>query len=364
MIVNPLMAGYSISLHATEAAAGLTGGIMYLGSLFTRPAAGHLADRISKYRLTMAGLLIMAVSFAGYLISGNVYLLDVWRVMSGIGYSICSIAITTWIAQLFDRDHVGQGMGFYGMINAVAMATAPMIASVLEKAGGFRLAFSFAILFLIFSFILIQFVRNRGKSLQTQKEADQEMDRHPIVLRSVVPIALIIMLFTIPFFATSSFIYEYMNIRNPGLNAALFFPFYAGFLLILRMSLKNQFDKKPFGLFLWFSLISSVLCCICLTWPLNLAVLILSGFFMAGGYGIMCSECQSTAILLAKPEESGLANSTYYIGIDCGLMLGPVIGGQLMEFLPIDWFYPCLVLTALGIALVYSLNRKKLSKVH
>lgn len=40
-----------------------------------------------------------------------------------------------------------------------------------------------------------------------------------------------------------------------------------------------------------------------------------AALFMAGGYGIMCSVCQSTAILLAGPEHRGLANSTYYIRI-------------------------------------------------
>lgn len=40
-----------------------------------------------------------------------------------------------------------------------------------------------------------------------------------------------------------------------------------------------------------------------------------AALFMAGGYGIMCSVCQSTAILLAGPERRGLANSTYYIRI-------------------------------------------------
>ncbi|MCI8645576.1 MAG: hypothetical protein HFE76_02000 [Firmicutes bacterium] len=35
--------------------------------------------------------------------------------------------------------------------------------------------------------------------------------------------------------------------------------------------------------------------------------------FMAGGYGIMCSVAQSTAILLAGEGRRGLANSTYMV---------------------------------------------------
>lgn len=81
--------------------------------------------------------------------------------------------------------------------------------------------------------------------------------------------------------------------------------------------------------------------------------------FMAGGYGIMCSVCQSTAILLAGKEKRGLANSTYYIGLDLGMALGPIIGGLLYEHLDIRFFYPVLSLTVPLALATYWLNRRK-----
>lgn len=68
----------------------------------------------------------------------------------------------------------------------------------------------------------------------------------------------------------------------------------------------------------------------------------------------MCSVCQSTAILLAGKEKRGLANSTYYIGLDLGMALGPILGGALYGSLDIRYFYPALLATVpLGI-LVYA----------
>lgn len=58
-------------------------------------------------------------------------------------------------------------------------------------------------------------------------------------------------------------------------------------------------------------------------------VMLLAAVFMSGGYGVMCSVCQSTAILLAGSGKCGLANSTYYIGLDLGMALGPILGGVL-----------------------------------
>lgn len=84
--------------------------------------------------------------------------------------------------------------------------------------------------------------------------------------------------------------------------------------------------------------------------------------FMAGGYGIMYSVCQSKAILLAGKGKRGLANSTFYIGLDLGMALGPIIGGVLYGHVDIIYFYPILVITApLGI-LVYWISYYKTVK--
>ena len=74
----------------------------------------------------------------------------------------------------------------------------------------------------------------------------------------------------------------------------------------------------------------------------------------------MSSVCQSTAMLLAGKENRGLANSTYYIGLDLGMALGPMIGGALYGGLDIRWFYPVLMLTVPLAVLVYLAAGKQL----
>ena len=55
--------------------------------------------------------------------------------------------------------------------------------------------------------------------------------------------------------------------------------------------------------------------------------LLLATICMAGGYGIMCSVSQAAAVTITGAERRGLANSTYYIGLDLGMALGPILGG-------------------------------------
>ena len=82
---------------------------------------------------------------------------------------------------------------------------------------------------------------------------------------------------------------------------------------------------------------------------------------MAGGYGIMSSVCQSRAIVVAGREHAGLGNSTYYIGLDLGMALGPILGGVLYGGLPIAAFYPVLSLAVPAGLLVFWFSRRVLA---
>ena len=94
----------------------------------------------------------------------------------------------------------------------------------------------------------------------------------------------------------------------------------------------------------------------------NNAEMLMAAAFMAGGYGIMCSVCQSNAILVAGKGRRGLANSTYYMGLDLGMTLGPVIGGMLMGNISVKWFYPDLLVTIPLCFLVYVVMKIKRQK--
>lgn len=73
--------------------------------------------------------------------------------------------------------------------------------------------------------------------------------------------------------------------------------------------------------------------------------MLIAAIFMAGGTGIINSVCQSTALLLAPKNKRGLANSTFYIGIDLGMALGPIIAGIFYEHFSLDLFYPLFFFT-------------------
>ncbi len=58
---------------------------MNLCSLFCRPFVGNLADRISKYRLSFIGAVLMTVACLGYMTASDPYVVIFARMINGVG---------------------------------------------------------------------------------------------------------------------------------------------------------------------------------------------------------------------------------------------------------------------------------------
>ena len=360
MLVTPLITGFTESIGGSAAVMGFVGGLMNLCSLFCRPFAGNLADRLSKYRVSLIGAVFMSLACIGYILAPNEAVVVTARIINGIGFACCSVCMATWMSNMLPKEKIGSGMGVYGTMNALGMAVAPAIGVSVYQRFGYRIAFCIALVFSIAIIIVIQFIKDKGNPVQTEKTENIKpageitvKPRLQVVDVKVLPIAFIIMLFAIPYCATQSFLVTYAEVQNLPVTVSMFFPTYAIVLIVLRLTLRNLFDKLPFRVFLLSSCICELLAILLLAGMRNNIMMMLASVFLAGGYGIMSSVCQSTAMLLAGRAKRGLANSTYYIGVDLGMTLGPMIGGALYGGLDIRLFYPALMVTMPLAGVVY-----------
>lgn len=346
MLVTPLITGYSGNLGANAATMGMIGGLMNICSLFCRPFIGNLADKISKYKLSCVGAILMMIACIGYIAAWNPIVVMVFRIVNGVGFSCCSVCMSTWMSNLLPKEKIGSGMGMYGTMNALGMAIAPAIGVSVYQKMGYRASFLIATVFAILTTILVQFVQDKGEPvLSGEKSSVNDFKNLEIVDKKVIPVAIIIMLFAIPYCATQSFLVSYTSAKGLDITVSMFFPLYAVVLLILRLLMSNLFDKKSFSFFMVLSSISALISIAILMVMQNNTAMFFAAAFMAGGYGIMCSVCQTKAILLAGEGRRGLANSTYYVGLDLGMALGPIIGGVLYGNVNINYFYLFLAIT-------------------
>lgn len=358
MVVNPLINGYAKELGASSAFAGIIVGIMSLAAMFLRPVAGNLTDKFSKYRLSFIGGVLIFIGVMGYVLTLSSGWLLLFRLINGTGYVLCTVCMTTWLAFLVPRQHVGEAMGFYGLMNALAMALAPAVSINIYQKIGYRTSLLASAVSALLMIVAIQFVGDHAlpkKRVRTQKKSFK------IIQFNVLPVAILTTLFAIPYFVTQADIVTYVEQKHLIVAVGSYFLIYAVVLLIIRVGLKRYFDTVRFGVWFWLSLVSTAAYIILLAIMNNDWQMALAAALMASGYGIIYSVLQSTALLLAPIEEQGLASATFYLGLDIAMAFGPMISGVIDSALPIEWFYPVELVLVPLILVVYFIWRKRLN---
>ena len=382
MLANPIVAGYAESLGASGMLMGVVAGSMSFISLFCRPIAGNLSDKTSKRMLVAVGTVLYFAAGLLYYSANSPTMLIMARVINGVGFACCSVCLATWMSLLLPIRHMGAGMGLYGTMNALAMAVGPALGIRAQKYIGYRLTFLSSLVLAVIMLVSTLMVKNGGQSVR-KKQTDNMTGSSPTMngsvdengtshkrrfsIRSileprVVPLSLTFMMFAIAYFANQSFIMNYVETRHLPVSADLFFMFYAVALLVLRLGLRDLFDSKGFRFWLTVCSLGMVAMLACMTFLFNDWMLLLAAIFTAVGYGLMSSVTQAQAVVIAGRERSGIANSTYYAGIDLGMSVGPFVGGLVYGHLSAVWFYPVFMLTMPVAWLIYLLCVRRVSR--
>ena len=359
MFVTPLINGFALDLGVSTIFAGVITGMMSIISMFLRPVAGNLTDRFSKYQLSFIGGILIFIGVGGYCFSPSGTWLLIFRLINGVGFVLATVCMATWLSMLVPRANVGQAMGFYGLMNALAMAVAPAMSINLYKVIGYRWSLSIAALAALLMVIMIQFVGDKGQP--KQKQADQKQRKFKIIQRDSIPVGILIMLFAFPYFITQADIVMYATYRHLNISVGSFFIIYAIALLIIRTVLKKDFDTVRFGRWFWISIIAMIIFLIAATYMFNDWVMGLAALALAVGYGVIYSVLQSTALLLAPMEEQGLATATFYLGMDIAMAFGPMLGGVLAAKIPHNLFYLVLLIEIPFMIIVYLIYHKRLN---
>lgn len=359
MFVTPLINGYALSLGADSILAGIITGSMSIVSIFLRPIAGNLVDLYSKYCLSLIGGILILIGVSCYWLVNTSGLLILFRLINGTGFVLATICMTTWLAFLVPRRFVGEAMGFYGLMNALAMAVAPLIAINSYKVIGYRYSMMIASLAAVIMLIMIKFVKNHA--IPQNKLSLKNIKHIRIIQKDTIPVALLMLFFSIPYFATQADLVEYVAMRKLSVSVGYFFLIYALSLLIIRIWLKRFFDTIAFGFWFWLSLIAMIIFLISMAFMKNNFIMLIAAVALSIGYGVIYSINQTTALLLSPLDQQGLASSTVYLGLDLGMASAPILGGIIASTIPHFYFYPIMLIMVPFVLVIYFIYRKKLN---
>lgn len=122
MMLGPIMAGYCGSLGGSAVVMGLVAGMSNFAALLCRPFVGPAVDRCDRRMIGLLGMASMLVGAAVSALASNVWVLMFGRLFTGAGFAISSGTLSTWVASSLPHEHIGQGMGLYGMVQPICQA--------------------------------------------------------------------------------------------------------------------------------------------------------------------------------------------------------------------------------------------------
>ena len=248
-MIIPVLAGFTGSLGGSGLLMGTVAGMTNLVSIGFRIVSGQMVDRVAKKRLSLWGAALMGAGCLGCALTRGTELLLAARVVHGVGFACCSVGLSTWFSTLLPREKLGSGMGIYGTVQAVALAVAPSLGISVERWLGYRPVFWGAVISAALIVALSLAVREKGERVAA-RSGRGEGNRFRLVEPSVIPIALIVTLFTIPYTATQSFLVPIIKREGLAAHAELFFATYAIALVCMRVGFRNYFDRVPYRRFL------------------------------------------------------------------------------------------------------------------
>ena len=99
------------------------------------------------------GLFHFTAIFGGYLIAGTLTLFILFRIIHGVSFGMVTVSGNTIVIDIMPSSRRGEGLGYYGLANNIAMSIGPMFGLFLHDAGvSFATIFCYVIRFLYFRF--------------------------------------------------------------------------------------------------------------------------------------------------------------------------------------------------------------------
>lgn len=131
MVGQGLNSGTSVYLnHLGQGAtlAGILAAIFSAAAGITRIACGPLIDSAGRVVVMLGGTIFMVVGTALPVFVSDITIFSLCRILQGIGFSAATTAAATAASDVLPLSRLGEGVGYYGLGQALAMSIGPALA--------------------------------------------------------------------------------------------------------------------------------------------------------------------------------------------------------------------------------------------
>lgn len=344
-LLMPTLPFYLLDVfHTSKGMIGLVLSSYTIAVLAIRPFSGFLADKFSRKPMYIIAYFLFVSVFIGYLLAGVLTVFIAFRTFHGLAFGTVSTSGNTLVIDVMPSSRRGEGLGYYGATNNLAMAFGPMVGLFLQNTGSFDVIFYMAILFGCVGLFFTFFVKSPEKLPQMHQPIS--LDR--FILIKGIPAAVSLILITIPYGMTNTYIALYANELGLISNAGIFFFVMSVGLIFSRISSGKKVDHGHMTkiilqgyIIVIFGLIGEIFLKNASLWNeyFGYFLLFVIAFCLGYGYGTLIPALNMLFINLAPHHRRATANSTYLTSWDIGIGTGIFLGGYLSEWKSFTFMY-------------------------
>lgn len=130
----------SVFGFSTAVISGIVLALFGVFDSLVQPFAGRWSDRLSRRRVfILAGLLVLAVTNAAFVVSSSYLGLFAIRIVQGLGVGITVTASVALINEYSSIDNRGMNFGLFHALRLVGFGAGPLVAGFLVSEGPYRL---------------------------------------------------------------------------------------------------------------------------------------------------------------------------------------------------------------------------------
>lgn len=337
---------------------GLVTGIFMLSAILIRPFAGMLATKIDKKLLLILGILIIALSTGAYYLSSNISMLLIIRLFHGAGFGLATTYFTTLAAEIIPKDRRGEGIGYFGVGETVAISVGPMIGIMTLELYDFQRLFFGGMAVLFLAVIMAVFIKRAPKG----KELDKQVSgKFKLLEKRVLFPALLIFLIGIAAGGIMSFFSLYA-IEKEFTQVGMFFLLIAAASFIIRLLSGKLFDKYGLSIILIPGSILSIIGLVILYVAVSDSMFLIAAIFYGFGFGAIFPAIQTWCMNLVEEHEHEDAMASFFNFFDLGIGGGSFILGLVATVASYQAVYLVASIVygvVLGIYVVYSVIKRQ-----
>jgi len=330
----------TIYVHKVGGSTGLSGALVSIfafAAILGRVMSGILSDKYGKRRILLFGAALLLIGVVLPIILPSLQLLFLFRIIQGLGFAFLTTAASAVAADNIPLSRMGEGIGYFGMGQSLAIAFGASFGVWLVFGGNYKFMFGGLSVISFVILILTYFCRDTKKEMIITANVEKNKGKNykPSLIWQVfeynaVTPSVIQIVSSFGFSIHIVFITLYA-VQKGFLHPTGFFTCAAAAMIVSRLTAGWLIDKYNTLTILIPIQLMGVLSFVFVAFTDLPSLYYAAGFLYGLSVGIGMPLLNTAAIKRSNPARWGAANATYYLSGDIAIALGTIFWGLIIS---------------------------------